>query len=183
MPQVERLYLKSRERQCQVERETMSQVERNDDAPSGERGDTPSGKRDNAPSGERDNAPIGEEDNPPCGEKDDAPSGEENDASSGEDDNADKVTTAQLASTEKHRKLCKEADKRYRDNAKKMQLKYCKGKGNKIMTFSPGNIVSVKILESNRASTDHHHLPCVVVKRLGKVWYTTCIGSGMLKLS
>ena len=36
--------------------------------------------------------------------------------------------TVVLASTEKHRKLQEEADKRYRDNAEKMQLKYCKGK-------------------------------------------------------
>ena len=52
-----------------------------------------------------------------------------------------------------------------------MKLKYCKGKRKKIMTLSPENFVNVKIPRIDRASTDHHRLPCVVVERLGKVYY------------
>ena len=74
-----------------------------------------------------------------------------------------------LASTEKHKKLREEADKRYRANAEKMQLKYCKGKRKKVRVFCPGNFVSVRIPRIDRASTDSHRLPCVVVERLGKV--------------
>ena len=74
-----------------------------------------------------------------------------------------------LASTEKHKKLREEADKRYRANAEKMQLKYCKGKRKKVRVFCPGNFVSVRIPRIDRASTDRHRLPCVVVERLGKV--------------
>ena len=74
-----------------------------------------------------------------------------------------------LASTEKHKKLREEADKRYRANAEKMQLKYCKGKRKKVRLFCPGNFVSVRIPRIDRASTDRHRLPCVVVERLGKV--------------
>ena len=73
-----------------------------------------------------------------------------------------------LASTEKHRKLREEADKRYRANAENMQLKYCKGKRKKTI-FCPGNFVSVRIPRIDRASTDRHRLPCVVVECLGKV--------------
>ena len=102
-----------------------------------------SGEKNNAPSGEKDDASSGEEDVASGGEREDAPSGEKDDAASGEEDNADKSTTVQLASTEKQRKLHKEADKRYGDNAKKMQLKYCKG--------SPGNFVSVKVLRIDHA--------------------------------
>ena len=74
-----------------------------------------------------------------------------------------------LASTEKHKKLREEADKRYRANAEKMQLKYCKGKRKKVRLFCPGNFVSVRIPRIDHASTDRHRLPCVVVERLGKV--------------
>ena len=78
-------------------------------------------------------------------------------------------TCGALASSEKHRKLREEADKRYRANAEKMKLKYCKGKRKKTMFFCPGNFVSVRIPRIDRASTDRHRLPCVVVERLGKV--------------
>ena len=61
-----------------------------------------------------------------------------------------------LVTTEKHKKLREQADKRYRDIAEKMQLKYCKGKRKKMMTFCPGNFVSVRIPKSDRASPDHH---------------------------
>ena len=45
-----------------------------------------------------------------------------------------------LASPEKHRKLREEADKRYRANAEKMKLKYCKGKRKKKMFFVLGTL-------------------------------------------
>ena len=77
-------------------------------------------------------------------------------------------TGTPLATTQKHLLLRQEADKRYRNNAEKMQLKYCKGKRKKVMTFYPGDFVSVRIPKIDRTSTDHHRLPCVIVERLGK---------------
>ena len=72
----------------------------------------------------------------------------------------------QLASTVKHKRLREEADKRYRDNAKKMQLKYSKGKRKKVVVFHPGDFVSVRVPKIDRASTDCHCLPCIVVQSL-----------------
>ena len=56
-----------------------------------------------------------------------------------------------------------EADKRFRANAEKMQLKYCKGKRKKIKAFCHGSFVSVRIPRTDHVSTDRHRLPCVVV--------------------
>ncbi len=72
-----------------------------------------------------------------------------------------------LGTSQKHLKLRQEADARYRANAEKMQLKYCKAKRKKVRTFSPGEYVSIRIPRIDRASTDFHRLPCVVVERLG----------------
>ena len=85
-----------------------------------------------------------------CGEEkpagDTVPSvGAEKNGKDNTENNSDKDTAVQLASTEKHRNLREEADKMYRDNAEKIQLKYCKGKRKKVMTFCPGSFVSVKI--------------------------------------
>ena len=37
------------------------------------------------------------------------------------------------------------------------------------MTFSAGNFVSVRISRIYHASTDLHHLPCIVVEHLGNI--------------
>ena len=50
-----------------------------------------------------------------------------------------------LATTEKHRQLREAADKQYRLNAERMKLKYCKAKRKKVLTFSEGDFVSVRI--------------------------------------
>ena len=72
-----------------------------------------------------------------------------------------------LATTEKHRQLREAADKQYRLNAERMKLKYCKAKRKKVLTFSEGDFVSVRIPRIDRTSTDFHRLTCVVVERLG----------------
>ncbi len=50
-------------------------------------------------------------------------------------------------------------------------LRECKAKRKKIMTFSQGDFVSVRIPRIDRASTDDHRLPCVVVERRGEKHY------------
>ena len=50
-----------------------------------------------------------------------------------------------LATTEKYRQLREAADKQYRLNAERMKLKYCKAKPKKVLTFSEGDFVSVRI--------------------------------------
>ena len=65
-----------------------------------------------------------------------------------------------LSTTEKHKLLRLKADKMYRRNAERMQLKYSKAKRKKICTFSVGNFVSVKIPRIDRTSTDLHRVPC-----------------------
>ena len=76
-----------------------------------------------------------------------------------------------LASTEKHRQLREAADKQYRLNAERMKLKYCKAKRKKVLEFSEGDFVSVRIPRIDRTSTDFHRLPCVVVECLGSKFH------------
>ena len=62
------------------------------------------------------------------------------------------------STAKKHKQLRLKADKMYRRNAERMQLKYSKAKRKKIRTFSVGNFVSVKIPRIDRTSTDLHRL-------------------------
>ena len=75
-----------------------------------------------------------------------------------------------LATTEKYRQLREAADKQYCLNAERMKLKYCKGK-RKVLEFSEGDFVSVRIPRIGRTSTDFHRLPCVVVECLGSKFH------------
>ena len=79
----------------------------------------------------------------------------------------DEPDTDLLGSSSKHLQLRKEADKHYRRNAERMQLKYTKAKRKKVLTFSPGDYVSVRVPRIDRSSTDSHRLPCVIVERRG----------------
>ena len=83
----------------------------------------------------------------------------------------DQDNKADLATTDKHRQLREAADKQYRQNAERMKLKYCKAKRKKVLTFSKGDFVSVKIPRIDRSSTDFHRLPCVVVEKLGSEFH------------
>ena len=76
-----------------------------------------------------------------------------------------------LATTEKHRQLREAADKQYRLNVERMKLKYCKAKRKKVLTFSEGDFVSVRIPRIDRTSTDFHRLPCIVVECLGSQFH------------
>ena len=80
----------------------------------------------------------------------------------------DQVNVSCLGTSSKHLVVRKEADERYRLNAERMKMKYCKDKRKKIVTFCCGDFVSVKIPRLDRTSTDLHRLPCVVVQVLGK---------------
>ena len=73
-----------------------------------------------------------------------------------------------LGTSSKHLLVRKEADERYRQNVERMKMKYSKDKRKKMVTFCCGDFVSVKIPRIDRASTDLHRLPCVVVQVLGK---------------
>ena len=72
-----------------------------------------------------------------------------------------------LSTSEKHRQIRKEADARYRLNAERMQMKYCKSKHKKVQTFSVGDFVGVQIPRIDRSSTDSNRVMCVVVEKLG----------------
>ena len=58
------------------------------------------------------------------------------------------------------------ADKRYTQNAERMQMKYCKSKRKKVQTFNVDNFVSIKVPRIDWTSTDLHRLPCIVLQRL-----------------
>ena len=76
-----------------------------------------------------------------------------------------------LGTSQKHLMTRIEADKRYRLNADRMRLKYCKTKRKKVMVFAIGNFVSIKIPRIDRTSTDFHRVPCIVVERLGSKFH------------
>ena len=73
--------------------------------------------------------------------------------------------------SKKHLRLRQEADERYRRNAERMKMKYCKAKHKKVATFNPGDFVSIKIPRIDRTSTDIHRLPCIVVEQLGSKYH------------
>ncbi len=83
----------------------------------------------------------------------------------------EKEKPTMLASSAKHLATREAADKLYRRNAERMQLKYSKAKRKKVITFSPGDFVSVRIPRIDRTSTDFHRLPCVVAERKGSEFY------------
>ena len=119
------------------------------------------------------------QDNGPDGENQDKSPDDENQGKSTDGENQGKSTDGEnqgkspdfLATTEKHRQLREAADKQYRLNAERMKLKYCKAKRKKVLTFSEGDFVSVRIPRIDRTSTDFHRLPCVVVERLGSEFH------------
>ena len=96
-----------------------------------------------------------------------------------EDDNEeweikpDSNTRPQLATTHKHIHIHirEEADKLYLRNAERMRMKYTKCKRKKVLTFSQGDVVSVRIPRIDRTSTDFHRIPCVVVERRGSKFF------------
>ena len=85
----------------------------------------------------------------------------------GADSAAHTQSSKHLSTSEKHKKIREEADLRYRRNAERMQLKYAKSKRKKVMMFSEGDFVSVRVPRIDRSSTDSHRLLCIVVEKLG----------------
>lgn len=71
----------------------------------------------------------------------------------------------------KHFLVRQEADKEYRRNAERMQLKYHRSNRKNVQTFSVGDIVSIRIPRIDRSSTDSRRLPCIVVERLGSKFF------------
>ena len=69
-----------------------------------------------------------------------------------------------LGTSQKHLKRRILADKHYRTNAERMKDRYNK---KKVQTFKVGDAVSVQIPRIDRAATDLHRLPCIVVARHG----------------
>ena len=68
-----------------------------------------------------------------------------------------------LATSQKHLQRRLQADEQYRLNAQRMKARY---NSKRVQMFKKGDIVSVRIPRVDRAATDLHRLPCVVVKRL-----------------
>ncbi len=95
----------------------------------------------------------------------------ENDKEKGKEIDPEMDSDLVLGNSQKHLKLRKEADERYRQNAERMRLKYAKAKRKKVMTFNPGDFVSIRIPRIDRTSTDFHRVPCVVVERLGSEFH------------
>ena len=100
-------------------------------------------------------------------ETDDSDGNDKNDNQKKDVKEEDEDEKPPLSTTVKHRNLREEADKHYRLNAERMQLKYYKARRKKVLTFSPGDLVSVRIPRIDRTSTDFHRVACVVVERLG----------------
>ena len=88
-----------------------------------------------------------------------------------EETNSDSSARPQLATTHKHIRIREEADKLYLRNAERMRMKYTKCKRKKVLTFSPGDIVSIRVPRIDRTSTDFHRIPCVVVERRGSKFF------------
>ena len=102
----------------------------------------------------------------------------EEDEKSREEENKRKETSGQqgftkrlLATSEKHRQLREQADLFYQRNAERMQQKYTKAKRKKVMTFSVGDFVSVRIPRIDRSSTDFHRVLCIVVEKVGQKFH------------
>ena len=74
----------------------------------------------------------------------------------GEEDHTEKSTNYYV---------CRQTQAKCRENS--VGILKSKKKG----TFSVGNFVSVKIPRINRASTDLHRVPCIVVEVLGKEYH------------
>ena len=66
------------------------------------------------------------------------------------------------------------ADNHYRLNAQQMKDRY---NSKRVHIFEEGDIVSLRIPRIDRAATDLHRLPCIVVQRVGK--NTICINCSM----
>ena len=128
--------------------------------------------------GEEDGQKVDEDDNKQKDtmegerETDDSDGSEKNKAKDDKNDDQKKDVKEEdekppLSTTVKHRNLREETDKHYRLNAERMQLNYCKAKRKKVLSLSPGDLVSVRIPRIDRTSTDFHRLACVVIERLG----------------
>ena len=81
----------------------------------------------------------------------------------------------------KHLKVREVADKHYLRNAKKMEERYSKYQ-KPCHKFTVGDRVTVRIPKVDRASTDLHRLPCVIIKVVGKKHpsYQLCSKYGVL---
>ena len=77
----------------------------------------------------------------------------------------DFVDSAALGTSRKHYLCRKRADDHYRLNAKRMREKY---DAKKVHIFTVGDVVTVRIPRIDRAATDLHRLPCVIVQKLGR---------------
>ena len=144
-----------------------------------------------SPAGEKEELSE-EEKASPAGEEESAEGGEEESSEGGEEESP-AGEKEPLATSSKHLELRNTADKLYRRNAERMQLKYAKGKRKKVLTFSRGDFVSLRIPRIDRSSTDAYRLPCVVVERLGSKFHLyrlrcshgvlkQCFGEGDLEL-
>lgn len=76
-----------------------------------------------------------------------------------------------LGFSKKHLKVRKKADELYQQNAERIKIKYFKAKNKKVMLFKVGDFVSVRVPRIDRASTDIHRLPCIVVQKIGSKFH------------
>lgn len=81
---------------------------------------------------------------------------------------ADFIDTT-LGTSTKHLACRKLADEQYRINAQRMKERY--GKKKKSQTFEVGDEVTVRIPKIDRAATDMHRLPCIIVDVRGKKYF------------
>ena len=70
----------------------------------------------------------------------------------------------ELATSHKHLQRRLLADEHHRLNAQRMKSKYDR---RRVCTFELGDVVSLRIRRIDRAFTDFHRLPCIVVQRSG----------------
>ena len=69
-----------------------------------------------------------------------------------------------LSTSEHHHNIRELADKHYQKNAEKMKLQYAKKKRRKVVAFSPGDNVTLRIPRNERSSSDMPRLLCCVLE-------------------
>ena len=91
---------------------------------------------------------------------------------------ADFLDTA-LGTSTKHLACRKLADEHYLINAQRMKERY--GKKKKTHTFETGaKVTAVRIPKIDRATTDMHRLPCIIVDVRGNKYFSTDCSASMV---
>ncbi len=170
--------MREKGRSTQEEKGKEPTIQDNREEPTLEKGEEPTIQENGEESTVEEDPTLGKGEEPTLEEKGEEPTLQENgeeptvkeEESTIEKEKGEEPTIL-LATSIKHIHIREEADRLYRRNAERMQLKYSKAKRKKVLTFTTGDIVSVRIPRIDRTSTDFQRVPCVVVERLGSEFF------------